>query len=505
MKKQDYILAIDQGTTSSRAIIFNRDGAQVASAQQEFPQYFPQPGWVEQDGFEIWSSVLAVITTVLGQSGIQPHQIAGIGITNQRETTLIWDKATGMPIHRAIVWQSRQTAQLAEQLKVDGYETLIHQKTGLMIDAYFSATKIRWLLDHVPGSQARAERGELLFGTIDTWLMWKLSGGAIHATDYTNASRTMLYNIHTLQWDQELLNLLNIPQALLPSVHPNVYPYGQTHSDFFFGSKVPICGIAGDQQAALFGQQALQPGMVKSTYGTGAFIMMNVGETPKFSSNQLLTTIAYGIDNRVCYALEGSIFIAGSAIQWLRDGLQILPDAQASETMIAQANHDQELYLVPAFTGLGAPYWDSDVRGSLLGLTRGATKADVVLATLQAVAYQVCDVITTMQTDTQLSIPLVKVDGGMTNNQYFLQFQTDMLGLPVQKAIHTEATALGVAYFAGLGCGFWENLETIQQLPQVQSCQNYTPQMVTTERQRRTHNWQLAVQVTREFKPQPKS
>lgn len=501
MEREQYIVAIDQGTTSSRAIIFNKAGQQVASAQQEFPQYFPKPGWVEHDGFEIWSSVLAVIATALGQSGIQPSQIAGIGITNQRETTIIWDKITGMPIHRAIVWQSRQTAEIAESLREAGHEALIQAKTGLVVDAYFSATKIRWLLDTVPGASERAQRGELLFGTIDTWLMWKLSGGDIHATDYTNASRTMLFNIHTLTWDEELLALLEIPSALLPTVHPNSHVFGKTQTYHFFGSEVPICGVAGDQHAAMFGQQVITPGMVKSTYGTGAFIMMNIGETPQISDNKLLTTIAYGFDNQIHYALEGSIFVAGSAVQWLRDGMQLISDAKETQRLLLEASPEQELYLVPAFTGLGAPYWDAQARGAVFGMTRGTSKADFVKATVEAIAYQVCDIITLMQRETKLDIPVLSVDGGVTSNEYLLQFQADMLGLPLQKSAHKEATALGVAYFAGLAIGFWSDLTQIQTLAASNKGAIYQPVMEVSERERRYENWQQAVAATRQFKP----
>ncbi len=426
-----YVLAIDEGTTSTRAIIIDHDGNKVADAQREFPQYFPQPGWVEHNANEIWNAVLSTIATAFISSGIQPKQIAGIGITNQRETTVIWDKETGLPIYNAIVWQSRQTNELAEKLKADGYSDMIHDKTGLLIDAYFSATKIRWILDQVPGAQERAEKGELLFGTIDTWLSWKLSGGAFHVTDYTNASRTMLFNIHDLKWDDDILKLLNIPKAMLPEVKGNSEVYGSTAAYHFYGSAVPISGMAGDQQSALFGQLALKPGMVKNTYGTGSFIVMNTGETPTMSTNNLLTTIGYSINGKVTYALEGSVFVAGSAIQWLRDAMQLVEHASDSEEAAVESTSADEVYVVPAFTGLGAPYWDGEARGAVFGLTRGTTRQDFIKATLQALAYQTRDVVDTMYKDTHIDIPALRVDGGAANNDYLMQFQADILGTPM--------------------------------------------------------------------------
>lgn len=385
MAEEKYIMAIDQGTTSSRAIIFDKKGNKIGSSQKEFTQYFPNAGWVEHNANEIWNSVQSVIAGSLIESGVKPTDIAGIGITNQRETTVVWDKATGLPIYNAIVWQSRQTTPIADQLKEDGYSEMIHEKTGLIIDAYFSATKVRWILDHVEGAQERAENGELMFGTIDTWLVWKLTGDT-HVTDYSNASRTMLFNIHDLDWDQEILDLLNIPRVMLPKVVSNSEVYGLTKNYHFYGSEVPIAGMAGDQQAALFGQMAFEPGMVKNTYGTGSFIVMNTGEEPQLSKNNLLTTIGYGINGKVYYALEGSIFVAGSAIQWLRDGLKMLQTAAESEAVAKASTGHNEVYVVPAFTGLGAPYWDSQARGAVFGLTRGTTREDFVKATLQAVA-----------------------------------------------------------------------------------------------------------------------
>ena len=400
MAEKNYIMAIDQGTTSSRAIIFDRNGQNVGSSQKEFPQYFPKSGWVEHNANEIWNSVQSVIAGAFIESGIRPEAIAGIGITNQRETTVVWDKNTGQPIANAIVWQSRQSSPIADQLKADGHTDMIHEKTGLVIDAYFSATKIRWLLDNVEGAQEKAENGDLLFGTIDSWLVWKLTDGQVHVTDYSNASRTMLYNIHRLEWDQEILDLLNIPASMLPEVKSNSEVYGHTRSYHFYGSEVPIAGMAGDQQAALFGQMAFEKGMIKNTYGTGAFIVMNTGEEPQLSDNDLLTTIGYGINGKVYYALEGSIFVAGSAIQWLRDGLRMIETSPQSEELAAKATGDNEVYVVPAFTGLGAPYWDSDARGAVFGLTRGTTKEDFVRATLQAVAYQSTRIRQTPQTRT---------------------------------------------------------------------------------------------------------
>lgn len=447
MTEATYILAIDQGTTSSRAIIYDRQGRQKGSAQKEVTQFFPKEGWVEHDANEIWNSVQSVIANVLIESGIKPNQIVGIGITNQRETTVIWDKHTGQPIYRAIVWQSRQSAAIAEKLKQQGYDHFFHKKTGLMIDSYFSATKIRWLLDHVPNAQLRAEKGELLFGTIGTWLTWKLTNGKTHVTDYSNASRTMLFNIQNLVWDVDILSLLSIPKQLLPKVCSNSEIYGYVNNLNFWDEEIPICGLAGDQQAALFGQMAFDKGMVKNTYGTGAFIVMNTGEEPCLSKNNLLTTIAYGINGKVYYALEGSIFVAGSSLQWLRDGLQLMSHASESEQMAQQSSNEDEVYVVPAFVGLGAPYWDQQVRGAIFGLTRGTTQNDLAKATLQAIAYQVRDVIDTMQTDTKIKIPMLKVDGGAANNRYLLQFQADILDTPIQRANDLETTALGAAFF----------------------------------------------------------
>ncbi|WP_056989899.1 glycerol kinase GlpK [Lacticaseibacillus camelliae] len=498
MDKQ-YIMALDEGTTSTRALIIDHAGQIIADAQQEFPQYFPKPGWVEHNANEIWNAVLTTIADAFSKSGIQPRQIAGIGITNQRETSVIWDKQTGLPIHNAIVWQSRQTTALAEKLRQGGYGDTIHEKTGLLIDPYFSATKVRWLLDAVPGAQARAERGELLFGTIDTWLAWKLSGGAIHVTDYTNASRTMMFNIHQLQWDDEILNLLHIPKALLPEVRSNSEVYGETAPFHFYGSRVPIAGMAGDQQAALFGQLALRPGMVKNTYGTGSFIVMNTGKTPKMSAHNLLTTIGYGLNGSVTYALEGSVFVAGSAIQWLRDAMGLVRTAPESETAARASTSQSEVYVVPAFTGLGAPYWDPDARGAVFGLTRGTTRNDFIKATLQSLAYQTRDVVETMAQDTGITLKTLRVDGGAANNDYLMQFQADLLQTPLERAANLETTGLGAAFLAGLAVGFWPDTDALQHIAKIGT--RFTPQMAPARADQLYAGWRQAVQATMAFKP----
>ena len=498
MAEKNYVMAIDQGTTSSRAIIFDRNGKKIGSSQKEFPQYFPKSGWVEHNANEIWNSVQSVIAGAFIESGIRPEAIAGIGITNQRETTVVWDKTTGQPIANAIVWQSRQSSPIADQLKADGHTEMIHEKTGLVIDAYFSATKVRWLLDNIEGAQEKADNGELLFGTIDSWLVWKLTDGQVHVTDYSNASRTMLYNIHKLEWDQEILELLNIPSSMLPEVKSNSEVYGHTRSYHFYGSEVPIAGMAGDQQAALFGQMAFEKGMIKNTYGTGAFIVMNTGEEPQLSDNDLLTTIGYGINGKVYYALEGSIFVAGSAIQWLRDGLRMIESSPQSEEIAAKAKGDNEVYVVPAFTGLGAPYWDSDARGAVFGLTRGTTKEDFVRATLQAVAYQSKDVIDTMKKDSGIDIPLLKVDGGAAKNDLLMQFQADILDIDVQRAANLETTALGAAYLAGLAVGFWKDLDELKSM--AEEGQMFTPEMPAEERDNLYEGWKQAVAATQTFK-----
>lgn len=495
--EEKYIMAIDQGTTSSRAIIFNKKGEKIASSQKEFPQIFPQAGWVEHNANQIWNSVQSVIAGAFIESSIKPGQIEAIGITNQRETTVVWDKKPGLPIYNAIVWQSRQTAPIADQLKQEGHTNMIHEKTGLVIDAYFSATKVRWILDHVPGAQERAEKGELLFGTIDTWLVWKLTDGLVHVTDYSNAARTMLYNIKELKWDDEILELLNIPKAMLPEVKSNSEVYGKTTPFHFYGGEVPISGMAGDQQAALFGQLAFEPGMVKNTYGTGSFIIMNTGEEMQLSQNNLLTTIGYGINGKVHYALEGSIFIAGSAIQWLRDGLRMIETSSESEGLAQSSTSDDEVYVVPAFTGLGAPYWDSNARGSVFGLTRGTSKEDFVKATLQSIAYQVRDVIDTMQVDSGIDIQQLRVDGGAAMNNLLMQFQADILGIDIARAKNLETTALGAAFLAGLSVGYWESMDELKELNA--TGQLFQATMNESRKEKLYKGWRKAVKATQVF------
>lgn len=484
-------MAIDQGTTSSRAIIFDHDGNKVAISQQEFPQYFPQPGWVEHDPLEIWDSVQSVISNVMIKSQIKPYKIAAIGITNQRETTVIWDRHTGKPIYNAIVWQSKQTSDIAEQLIKDGYKDMIHKKTGLVIDSYFAATKIKWILDHVPGAREKAAKGDLMFGTIDTWLLWKLSGRRVHATDVTNASRTMLFNIHTLEWDQDILDLLEIPQSLLPEVKPSSAIYGYTGDYHFYGVQIPIAGIAGDQQAALFGQAAYDKGSIKNTYGTGAFIVMNTGLKPTLSDNGLLTTIAYGLDGQTHYALEGSIFVAGSAVQWLRDGLKMFNKASESEQMAVDAKTTGGVYVVPAFTGLGAPYWDQEVRGAMFGLTRGTERGHIIRATLEAIAYQTKDVVDTMVKDTQLPLTALTVNGGASRNNFMMQFQADILQTPIKRAAMEETTALGAAFLAGLAVDFWEDQDELRKLSRIGD--QFDPQMDLQEATDLYRGWQRAI------------
>ena len=484
-------MAIDQGTTSSRAIIFDHDGNKVAISQQEFPQYFPQPGWVEHDPLEIWDSVQSVISNVMIKSQIKPYKIAAIGITNQRETTVIWDRHTGKPIYNAIVWQSKQTSDIAEQLIKDGYKDMIHKKTGLVIDSYFAATKIKWILDHVPGARGKAAKGDLMFGTIDTWLLWKLSGRRVHATDVTNASRTMLFNIHTLEWDQDILDLLEIPQSLLPEVKPSSAIYGYTGDYHFYGVQIPIAGIAGDQQAALFGQAAYDKGSIKNTYGTGAFIVMNTGLKPTLSDNGLLTTIAYGLDGQTHYALEGSIFVAGSAVQWLRDGLKMFNKASESEQMAVDAKTTGGVYVVPAFTGLGAPYWDQEVRGAMFGLTRGTERGHIIRATLEAIAYQTKDVVDTMVKDTQLPLTALTVNGGASRNNFMMQFQADILQTPIKRAAMEETTALGAAFLAGLAVDFWEDQDELRKLSRIGD--QFDPQMDPQEAADLYRGWQRAI------------
>ncbi len=497
MSDQQYVMAIDEGTTSTRAIIFNHDGQEVAIAQQEFHQYFPKPGWVEHGALEIWEAVQQVMSEVMIKAGIQPYKIASIGITNQRETTVIWDKHTGKPIHKAIVWQSKQTAPIAEQLAADGYTDMIHQKTGLVIDSYFSATKIKWLLDNVPGARQRAENGDLLFGTIDTWLLWNLTSHRVHATDVTNASRTMLFNIHDLDWDDDILRLLDIPRQMLPKVQPSSSIFGYTGDYHFYGVQIPIAGIAGDQQAALFGQAAFEKGSVKNTYGTGAFTVMNTGEKPILSNNGLLTTIAYGLDNKITYALEGSIFVAGSAVQWLRDGLQFFKSAIESEKMAVAAQTTGGVYVVPAFTGLGAPYWDQEVRGAMFGLTRGSNRNHIIRATLEAIAYQTKDVVDTMVADTGLPLKMLAVDGGASRNNFMMQFQADILQTPIVRAQIEETTALGASFLAGLAVDFWSSQDDLKKLSKLGT--QFDPQMDSARADELYDGWQQAIRAAQLF------
>ncbi|WP_123043282.1 glycerol kinase GlpK [Cohnella candidum] len=495
---QTYILAIDQGTTSSRAIIFDKQGHIVSTAQQEIRQYFPKPGWVEHDANEIWVSVLGVIAGALSQAEIAPEQIEAIGITNQRETAVVWDRHTGHPIHHAIVWQSRQTNDICEELKRQGHDSLFRSKTGLLIDAYFSGTKIKWLLDHVEGARERAENGDLLFGTIDSWLVWKLTGGKAHVTDYSNASRTLLYNIHELRWDEELLGILDIPASMLPEVRSSSEVYGETVEHHFFGKGVPIAGIAGDQQAALFGQACFERGMAKNTYGTGCFMLMNTGTEAIQSAHGLLTTIAWGIGGQVEYALEGSVFVAGSAMQWLRDGLRMLKTTADSETYANRVASTEGVYVVPAFVGLGTPYWDSDVRGAVFGLTRGTSKEHFIRATLESLAYQSKDVLDVMQVDSALKLKSLRVDGGAVRNDFLMQFQSDLLGTEVERPVVNETTALGAAYLAGLAVGYWASKDDIAEGWKLE--RSFKPAMHAGDSARLYAGWRKAVQAAMAFK-----
>lgn len=459
---EEFILALDQGTTSSRAIVFDKHSNIIASAQKEFTQFFPQPGYVEHDPNEIWLSILAVIAGIFQSHKIQPSQIKAIGITNQRETTIVWDKNTGLPIHNAIVWQSRQSASICDELKEKGLAEKIKLKTGLVIDAYFSATKLKWILDNVPTAKERALKGELLFGTIDTWLIWKLTGNKVHATDYSNASRTMMYNIHTLQWDKEILALLGIPENMLPEVRDSSGFFGKTAPYHFFNYEVPITGVAGDQQAALFGQTCFTPGMAKNTYGTGCFLLMNTGDKVTSSAHGLLTTIAWGLEGKVTYALEGSVFVAGSAIQWIRDGLGLIQTVAESEKSANIVSSSDGVYIVPAFVGLGAPYWDDKARGAIFGLTRGTTRDHLIRATLESMCYQTKDILDAMEKDAQTKLKTLKVDGGAVTNNFLMQFQSDLLQTQVIRNQINETTALGAAYLAGLGIGYWKNKEEVE-------------------------------------------
>ena len=489
-----YILALDQGTTSSRAMLFDHSGRIVAAASQEYPQIFPRPGWVEHDPEAIWSSQLHCAQEALRQSGAQSSEVAAIGITNQRETTILWEKATGRPVMNAIVWQDRRTAPLCDTLRAEGWEAPIRQKTGLVIDAYFSGTKIAWMLDNLPGLRERAERGEILFGTVDSWLLWQLTSGRVHATDYSNASRTMLYNIHTLAWDDEILARLRIPRALLPTVRSSSEVYGAS-DERLFGAGIPVAGDAGDQQAATFGQACFTPGMAKNTYGTGSFLLLNTGEQPIPSQSGLLTTIGWGIGGRVTYCLEGSIFITGAAIQWLRDGLRLVASARETEALAAGIGETGGVYLVPAFVGLGAPYWDPYARGTIVGLTRGSGRAEIVRAALEAAAYQTRDVAQAMETDSGIQLRELRVDGGMVANNWLMQFQADMLGVPVQRPLVAETTALGAAYLAGLAVGFWAGLDDITHNWAMD--RQFAPTLADETRERLYRGWQRAVERAR--------
>ncbi|MGN7409045.1 glycerol kinase GlpK [Sporosarcina sp. SAFN-010] len=495
---EKYIMALDQGTTSSRAILFDKKGKIFHSAQQEFTQHFPKSGWVEHNADGIWSSILSVIAGVLSEKNISAEQIEGIGITNQRETTVVWDKNTGNPIYNAIVWQSRQTAAICEELKESGYNELFREKTGLLIDAYFSGTKVKWILDNVEGAREKAENGDLLFGTIDTWIVWKLSGGTTHVTDYSNASRTLMYNIHELKWDEELLEILGVPASMLPDVRPSSEIYTHADPEQFFGHAVPIAGIAGDQQAALFGQACFETGMVKNTYGTGCFMLMNTGDKAVKSDHGLLTTIAWGIDGKVQYALEGSIFVAGSAIQWLRDGLRMFRHSSDSEQYASRVESADGVYVVPAFVGLGTPYWDSDVRGAVFGLTRGTTKEHFVRATLESLAYQTKDVLDVMEIDSGISLKTLRVDGGAVENNLLMQFQSDLLNVPVERPSINETTALGAAYLAGLAVGFWKDCSEIAAHWSLD--RPFEPTMEQEERDQLYSGWQKAVKAATVFK-----
>ena len=485
-----YVMALDAGTTSNRAIIFDEDSHIVGVSQKEFTQYFPKPGWVEHDAEEIWSSMTTVMKEALEKADLLASDIKAIGITNQRETTVVWEKKTGRPVYNAIVWQSRQTADICEDLKLQGLEDEFHHKTGLVIDAYFSGTKVKWILDNVEGARAMAERGELLFGTIDSWLIWKLTGGKVHVTDYSNASRTLMFNIHELKWDEELLKHLTVPASMLPEVRPSSQVYGETIPSILGGS-VPIAGAAGDQQSALFGQNCFEPGMAKNTYGTGCFMLMNTGTKIYESKNGLVTTIAWGLDGKVEYALEGSIFVAGSAIQWLRDGLRILDAAPDSEWIAKRVPDSDGVYVVPAFVGLGAPYWDMSARGMIIGLTRGTKKAHIVRATLDSMAYQTRDVLSAMEADSGIRLASLKVDGGAVANNMLMQYQADMLGVPVERPQVIETTALGAAYLAGLAVGVWKSKDELKKRWKLDN--RFDPKMSREEADKIYKGWRKAV------------
>ena len=487
---KQYIMALDAGTTSNRCILFDRDGNVCTMAQKEFRQIFPQPGWVEHKAPEIWATQLGVAVEAMGNLGVNADDIAAIGITNQRETTVVWDRATGEPMYNAIVWQCRRTSAYCDELKARGYAEAIRRKTGLVVDAYFSGPKIRWILDNVPGARRRAEAGELLFGTVETWLIWLLTGGRVHVTDYSNASRTMLFNINTLDWDEELLDLMDIPRSMLPTPVPSSQVYGETDPGFF-GRSIPIAGAAGDQQAALFGQACFTPGQAKNTYGTGCFLLMNTGDKPVFSSSGLVTTVAWGLGSRVSYALEGSIFVAGAAIQWLRDEMRLIDSAADSEYHAGKVADTAGCYVVPAFTGLGAPYWDQYARGAIVGLTRGVNKNHIIRATLESIAYQVSDVLEAMRADSGIALTSLKVDGGASSNNVLMQLQADILQVTVHRPVCVETTALGAAYLAGLAVGYWSSQEEIARNWAVD--RTFLPAITTQERDKKLQGWKRAV------------
>ena len=486
-----YMMALDSGTTSNRCILFDRAGRIVSVAQREFTQYFPQPGWVEHDANEIWATLLGVAVEAMQMAGAAAADIAAIGITNQRETTIVWDKATGEPVHHAIVWQCRRTSEYCDELRARGLTARFREKTGLVLDAYFSATKLHWLLENVPGVRERAAKGELLFGTVETWLIWKLTGGRAHVTDYSNASRTMLFNINTLDWDEEILAELNIPHSMLPKPLSSSGLFGTTDPSLL-GGEIPITGAAGDQQAALFGQTCFQPGEAKNTYGTGCFLLMNTGEKPVFSQNGLVTTIAWGLGEKVTYALEGSIFVAGAAIRWLRDEMKLIANAAESEAVAQEVADTNGCYVVPAFTGLGAPYWDQYARGAIVGLTRGCNRAHIVRATLDSLTYQTYDVLNAMRADSGIALASLKVDGGASANNYLMQTQADVIGAPVLRPTCVESTAMGAAYLAGLAVGFWRDQAEIRKIWAVD--RTFEPQLDARSRDARLHGWHRAVQ-----------
>ncbi len=488
-----YILSFDQGTTSSRAIVFDHTGTIISVAQKEFTQFFPQPGWVEHDANEIWSTQLGVAAEAITKAGLTVKDIAAIGITNQRETTVVWDRQTSQPIYHAIVWQDRRTAGFCDELKSKGTDALLKERTGLIVDAYFSATKVKWILDNVQGARARAEKGELCFGTIDSWLLWKLTNGKVHATDVSNASRTLLFNIHSLQWDEELLKIFDVPASLLPEVKSSSEIYGYTQN-ILTAHNIPIAGIAGDQQAALFGQMCTQPGMVKNTYGTGCFMLMNTGEKAVPSANNLLTTVAWKVNGVTHYALEGSVFIAGAVVQWLRDGLKIIRNSAEVETLAAEVASSDGVYIVPAFAGLGAPYWNQHARGTIVGITRGTTGAHFARAALDSIAYQTMDVLKAMEADSGIAIKELRVDGGATANNLLMQFQSDLLNTKVVRPTVIETTALGAAYLAGLAVGYWKSTDDIQKQWQVERI--FSPSMTETKRNELSDGWKRAIQTT---------